>query len=354
MPAGIFRKPWFQLILVVLVAAGAWFARPLLFPGASDAAVPKLEYERVLGSPGVQDTLERRLDLALHLSWTRDNAELISRQQDGNIVSWDVAVGSGRAIARTQAVYAFCPAEARLLVNMENDAVLLGLDDGGFQKISEGRHDHAAFSEDCSALAIAREDESRVRIWRGPEQWADVATGQPVRNSLMLSLDGSYLAAAGGTYSDTKGHRTLLEVFDLTEGEGVQTVRIANQDEVLGLWSMAFSADGSGLMLGSQVFGQSGLRHIASETGEARWGRDGFGAYWIRALAVSPDGILLATGDERGMLRIWEVDSGVLVSEFSTGMVIQSLAFSTDGRRLALGLWDGTIGIAISDTLIGH
>lgn len=354
MSAGILRKPWFGLFLIALLAVGAWFARPLLFPDPSDTPVAKLQYERILGDPGVQDTLERRLDLALHLSWTGDNASVISRQHDGNVVLWDVEARNGRAIARTQAVYAFCSAQARLLVNMEDDAILLGLQDGSFRKISEGRHDHAAFSQDCSTLAIAREDESRVRIWRGPDQWDEVQTGQPVRNSLMLSLDGGYLAAAGGTYSEADGHRTLLEIFDLSDGQAAQSVQVANQDEVLGLWSMAFSADGSGLMLGSQVFGQSGLRHIATKTGEARWGRDGFGAYWVRALAVSPDGILLATGDERGMLRVWEVDSGVLVSEFSTDMVIQSLAFSMDGRRLAVGLWDGTIGIVVSDTLIGH
>lgn len=347
------RKKYLALLAIIALVIGAWLARDHIPPLTAKESVAALVYERILGKPGTQDTLERRPDLALHLSWADDNSKILARQHDGNIVAWEVTAKTAQAIARTQAVYAYCPAESRLLVNIENTAVLLGLQDGTFKKVSDGRHDHAAFSADCSTLAIAREDESRVRLLRG-DDWSEVRTEQPVRNSLMLSLDGTYLAAAGGTYSAASGHRTLLEVFNIGSDSSTRSARVSNPDEILGLWSMAFSADGSGLMLGSQIFGQSGLRHISTQTGEKRWGRDGFDAYWVRALGVSPDGVLVATGDENGMLRIWEVDSGVMISEFATGMVIQSLAFSSDGRRLAIGLWDGTIGIAVADTLIGH
>ncbi|MEM7212876.1 MAG: hypothetical protein AAF479_13455 [Pseudomonadota bacterium] len=346
---------WGLLSLTILAAIGAtgfvWFDAISTFLRVPSKPEPTIAFERVLGTSGTQDRLERRPNLALHLVWTAQGDQLISRQEDGTVVSWDVASGEERAIARTQAVFAYCPAESRLLVNIDNDAVLLGLADGQFRKVSEGRHDHAAFSADCSALAIAREDEAGIRLRRG-DTWTRVETAQPVRNSLMISPKGGFLAASGGTWSEEIGHRTALEIFDLNRSE--RTVSLDNSDEILGLWSMAFSANGDGLMLGSQVFGQSGLRHIESKSGEVRWGHDGFGADWVRALAVSPDGILLATGDERGMLRVWEVDSGVMVSEFSTGRVIQSLAFSADGRRLALGLWDGTIGIVMADQLIGQ
>ena len=347
------RKRYLAAIAMMVVAGVAWVGRDQIFLVPPDDLIAPLVYEQILGDPGTQDTLERRPDLALHLSWSDDNSKILARQHDGNIVAWDLTDQTAQAVARTQAVFAYCPAESRLLVNIENNAVLLGLKDGLFRKISDGRHDHAAFSADCSTLAIAREDENRVRLLRGSD-WSEVRTEQPVRNSLMLSLDGAYLAAAGGTFSEATGHRTLLEVFDIASVPGERSARVSNPDEILGLWSMAFSADGTGLMLGSQVFGHSGLRHISTRTGETRWGRDGFDAYWVRALGVSPDGVLIATGDENGMLRVWEVDSGVLISEFATGMVIQSLGFSTDGRRLAVGLWDGTIGIVAADTLLGH
>lgn len=339
-------------LVLALAAAGVLTWRSL---GGQPAGpvLPPLAFDKMFGEPGEQDTLERRPNLSLALGWTADNARLISRQQDGNIIAWDVANGDAAAVARTEAVFAFCAAEQRVLVNIGGDAVLLGLADGQFRKVSDGRHDHAAFSTDCSVLAIAREDENGIRLLRG-DTWSRVATEQPVRNSLMLSRDGGFLAASGGTFKAEAGHGTVLEIFDLGDGSAQRTARVANPDEILGLWSMAFAADGSGLMMGSQTLGQSGVRHLDSRSGLVRWGRDGFGTDWIRALAVSPDGILLATGDERGRLRIWEVDSGVLVDEFSTGMVIQSLAFSTDGRRLAIGLWDGTIGIVVADQLIGH
>ena len=334
------------LVTALLIAALVWAGNQYLNPGPKSVG-----FVRVLGIPGPTSELQRRTNLALQLGWTSDNDTVISRQQDGRVIAWNVTTGQGDPVALTQAVFEYCAAMSRLLINIENGVVLLGLGDGSSQKLYNGSQDHAAFSADCSTIAMAREDENKVRIWRGDDDWIEVETEQPVRNSLMLSRDGDYVATAGGTYSEEQGHHTVLEVFEVGPAATQRTARVSNPDEVLGMWSMAFTADGSGLMIGSQMLGQSGLRHIDSHSGEVLWGHDGFDSYWIRALAASPNGILLATGDESGMLRIWDVESGVLVAQFSTGQVIQSMAFSHDGGKLAIGLWDGTIGIANADAL---
>ena len=349
MQGGIFRSLFSLggLATLFVLAALAWAAHWYLNPGPRG-----VDYDRLLGAPGPTDPKMRRSDLALHLVWTSDNSTIISRQNNGNVVTWDLATGQAQAVARTQAVFEYCPEKSRLLISIENQVVLLGLDDGTSRKLYKGSQDHAAFSSDCSSVAMAKEDENLVRLWRGGDDWLDIETEQPVRNSLMLSRDGDFLATAGGTYSDQQGHDTVLEVFEIDQTGARRTARVANPDEILGMWSMAFTADGKGLTIGSQTLGQSGLRHIDSHSGEVLWGHDGFDSYWVRALAASPNGILLATGDEKGMLRVWDVSSGVMVSEFSAGQVIQSLAFSHDGGKLAVGLWDGTIGIVNADTLI--
>jgi eukaryotic-like serine/threonine-protein kinase len=65
----------------------------------------------------------------------------------------------------------------------------------------------------------------------------------------------------------------------------------------------------------------------------------------VTDLKASPDGRMLATGDEAGFVRSWRIADGASrVLRSSTGPV-QRLAFSPDGRRLAAALHDLTIAI---------
>lgn len=71
----------------------------------------------------------------------------------------------------------------------------------------------------------------------------------------------------------------------------------------------------------------------------------------LYAVAVSPDGKFVASGDRIGEVRVWEADSGKLAQAFQTPLLytydpkqrkrsiggIRSLAFSSDGSRLAVG-----------------
>ncbi|MEM7684868.1 MAG: hypothetical protein AAF293_08575 [Pseudomonadota bacterium] len=314
--------------------------------------VRPVPFDQVLGTPSNPQVKQYRPEVSMQMAWTETDSDLIVRQASGTIVRWTPDREQMRPIATTESVFAYCPAENRLLVNMANTAVLLSLDTGAFLRISDRRYDHAAFSQDCSVLAISREDESFVRLWQVGRGWTSVTTDHPVRNSLVLSRDGSVLAASGE--AEAPGNGMVLELFDIGSGTTEPTARISGPSIAVGDWSMAFSADGSGVLLASLVLGQTGLKRITSSDGLVRWGRDSADRNWVSALAASPDGILLATGDLDGMLQIWEVDRGVIVAEFDAAQPIESLSFSNDGRRLAVGLWNGTIGIVGADALIGH
>ncbi|WP_149258731.1 serine/threonine-protein kinase [Actinomadura sp. K4S16] len=66
---------------------------------------------------------------------------------------------------------------------------------------------------------------------------------------------------------------------------------------------------------------------------------------YVRAAALSPDGTLLATGDELGQVRLWEVESGRPYALPLTGhqTAIGALAFSEDGRTLTSAAEAGTV-----------
>ena len=77
-------------------------------------------------------------------------------------------------------------------------------------------------------------------------------------------------------------------------------------------------------------------------------------AHTINALAYSPDGQLALSGDNSGVLRVWNVSSGQR-STLETGgnQPINSLEFSADGKKIiaavgwAVVIWDAASGKAI-------
>ena len=81
----------------------------------------------------------------------------------------------------------------------------------------------------------------------------------------------------------------------------------------------------------------------------------------VWAVAFSPDGKTLATGDDNGLLSVWDtVDGRLLTALRGHEKYIWSVAFSPDGRTLASGsgdstikLWDTTTWREIT-TLSGH
>ena len=104
------------------------------------------------------------------------------------------------------------------------------------------------------------------------------------------------------------------------------------------VFSVAFSPDGKMLATGDDhgtvLWDLATGRQIRSFSAS-------FGA--VNSVAFSPDGKMLATGDDHGTV-LWDLATGRQIHSFPTGSAaVVSTAFTPDGKMLAIGLFSGTV-----------
>ncbi len=89
---------------------------------------------------------------------------------------------------------------------------------------------------------------------------------------------------------------------------------------------------------------QGNLKAWDLAASKAVWSVDGAHPGWLKAVALSPDGAILATGARDGMVRLWSTTDGTLMKELKGhGRDVYSAAFHPDGRSLATGDYGGKI-----------
>ncbi len=280
------------------------------------------------------------------LGFTSEGERLIVPFEDGPIYDWrfDRPVEPSAPLdahGKNEVWSLVCSRDGTTLVSAGDDHRVNLWDprDGRLRTTLEGHESlvaAVAVSRDRDLLASASFDQT-VRLWSLPD-------GRPVRvlrgatdklRAVAISRDGRRVAASGSDPTvhlwDTgrdepilsiPGHRNYVRalVFDPTGG-------------------MLFSASEDGTIRGIDV--ERG-REVFAMTDPYRYS----------CLALSPDGSLLASGEDGGSIILWDLASRTRrMTVRATGAMVLGLAFSPDGRTLATAcsdarvrLWDPATG----------
>ena len=245
--------------------------------------------------PQVWDLETKRavLELKGHANWilgvacSTDGARFATSSVDGSVRLWDTSSGESIRTFPDHSGFVECVA-----IRPDGKAVACG--DGAGQinvwEVASGKklfpqpHGGAAtalaVSADGEFIASAGKDGS-VRLWELPagKLRHDLAGHDGVVVTLAISPDGRTLASGGA-------------------------------DRTLRIWD---SASGKQLHL---LAGQAGA---------------------IRQIAFSPDGNIIASASQDGVVKLWNAKTGKPTASFLCNPACSCLAFSPDGKTLAVG-----------------
>lgn len=168
----------------------------------------------------------------------------------------------------------------------------------------------------------------------------ELAAERPV--AYRVDVAGDTVVAVTGEYEPTTGHDTRVRTWSVEDGT-TRVLPALERHPVIGVWVALLSDDGRRLVADTQKQGRSGVVMLDLETGRVVFEKTDVDSFWTRAIALSPDESRIATGDEKGYIRLYDVASGEQIGERPTFDVVDSLAFSPDGTKLAAGLAGGRL-----------
>src|SRR5882762_5938103 len=125
------------------------------------------------------------------------------------------------------------------------------------------------------------------------------------------------------------------------------------------VWSVTFSSDGKRIASGSD---DKSIRVWDAETGEMVSGPFKGHTGGVSSVAFSSDGKRIASGSKDKSIRVWDAKTGEMVSSPFDGHTdgVSSVTFSSDGKQIASGskdksirVWDAETGKMVSGPFEG-
>ena len=200
---------------------------------------------------------------------------------------------------------------------------------------------------------VSGSEDKTVKIW-------DSETGKEIRTfkkqehrlwAVAFSPNGKFIASSGEGPAVNLYSASTDECIDL-------------HGHTDGIWAIAFSSDGALIASGSDDktvklwdveeawisndSAKSSANFISLPLEEEK---DKGHEHWVRSLAFSPDGQILASGSEDKTIKLWDVKTGKYLNTFKGhDDKIRSVAFSPNGKLIASGSDDQLVMLWNADT----
>jgi WD40 repeat protein len=188
-------------------------------------------------------------------------------------------------------------------------------------------------------------DNSTLALWHtnGVTLW-DLVSHKPVRefpdtpNYVAFSPDGKFLVTFAGPRGSPQGP---IELWEVATGKKIWSFYAHRIPSSLGygggLQSATFAPDSKTFATG----GTSNSVLLWDPASKEQIGEFAVDRSSIMSIAFSPDGKLLAAGDEKGVelsgnVYVWDLASGLRLGVWKTQTGVRQLAFSPDGKTLAV------------------
>ena len=274
------------------------------------------------------------------LHFTTDGAKLIA-VSGPTFRMWEVSSGRivfkfaeetswlASAVSPDGKHFAFGGLEAKIRI-FNSDPIKQVLEIAGH----DARINNLAFSPDNLTIASAS--------WDRTVRFFDAQTGEESQNlkthlsdasSVAFSPDGKFIATGGADF----------RVFLFDKSELLNASSFASSMSFGGNWS-AISSDRSRVVLPSNVtrpFRPESIWDVATKHQIAQ-----FSTEPVVAGAFSPDGTIVATGDEAGNISLWNSATGAAIRRFAAhDNYVISIVLAPDGKHLISASKDKTVRI---------
>ena len=206
------------------------------------------------------------------------------------------------------------------------------LDSGAFSVLA------VVFSPNGKIVAAA-DSEGIVTLWdvNTHKRIARFQGNESIVGDLAFAPDGKTLAAAGGK----RGKASVVKLWDVSTAKEIRSLAGSFEEQVT---AVAYAADGS---LFASTRGKLAMDVLVWNTTTWKSRAADGGTLCTTSLVFSPDGSLLAVGDNGGFVALVDVASGKRRVLLASGLSdVRSVAFSPDGKSVAAAgmvfvmLWD--------------
>lgn len=243
------------------------------------------------------------------VAYSRDGERIASSSEDSSVIIWNAATGQKEAV----------------LIGHKSKA-------NGVVFLPDGEHViSCGFQDPLILWDIARGEALR--------SFASPNTDMHGSNGFAVSPDGRWLATSNGVFDVSDG-RVVCYFPDKSKNDQTDDDWLKASSQIYGI---AFSRDGRLLTCASAFEGHIGLLDTRS------WGviahAQATDSLFI-SLSFSPDGKLLATGDDYGKVELWSVSPLERIAVIGRHAArVKAVAFSPDGKEIVSASDDKTIAL---------